>query len=153
MKSILVATLAAVVAATTATVGADQFPVVAAMSSSRELAVSLPVAREDARAALPFIEKAARDRGLTRIRAYDKAVFVPLPEAQLSFIIDDSGLTLHVAVETEYRFAKGARDAVLAGLKDQGVSLFIRALQLQGQAEAGAEDKVAGSCGGAADRC
>ena len=80
------------------------------------------------------IEKAAREDGLTRIRAYDHAVFIPLEQANLSFVNDKGNLTMHVAVESEYRFKKAERHAALEALKARGNALFARALMLQGAA-------------------
>lgn len=102
--------------------------------NERELAVELPVSAADAAAVVPFIEKAARERGITRVRAYEKDVFIPLEQATLSFVRNGGALTMHVAVESEYRFAKGDRAAALTELKGMGNAIFTRALQLQGAA-------------------
>jgi hypothetical protein len=137
MKSLLVAVAAALVSASVAVGSGGVFTGVGnftGVSSERELAVSMPLSGEAADAVLPFIEKAAREGGLTRIRAYDHAVFIPLEQASLSFVNDKGNLTLHVAVESEYRFKKAERHAALEALKAQGNSLFARALMLQGAA-------------------
>lgn len=102
--------------------------------NEKELAVELPVSAADAASVVPFIEMAARQAGHTRVRAYERDVFIPLEEATLSFVRNGNALTLHVAVESELRFAKGERKAALIDLKNQGNALFAKALQLQGAA-------------------
>jgi hypothetical protein len=130
MKIILPAVVAAVVSA--ASVGS--VGVFAGVSSEKELAVALPVAANAAEHLVPFIEKAAREQGIGRVRAYARDVFIPLEQASLSFVRDGDTFTMHVAVESEYRFAKGDRAAALAELKAVGDGIFTRALQLQGAA-------------------
>jgi hypothetical protein len=130
MKTILVALTAAVIsAASVGTVG-----VFSGVSSEKELAVTLPLDADGAAALVPFIERAARERGLTGIRAYQRDVFVPLEQASLSFVRNGDSFSMHVEVETQYRFAKGNRAAALENVKKVGDAIFTRALQLQGQA-------------------
>jgi hypothetical protein len=130
MKTIAVALFAAFASA--AAIGsAGNFTI---FENEKELAIELPVSAADAAVVVPFIEKAARESGLTRVRAYAKDVFIPLEGATLSFVRNGNALTMHVAVESEYRFAKGDRKAALLDLKNQGNLIFMRALQLQGAA-------------------
>jgi hypothetical protein len=137
MKTLLIAVAAALVSASVAVgsggvfTGEGNFT---GVINERELAVSMPLSGEAADALIPFIEKAAREDGLTRIRAYDHAVFIPLEQANLSFVNDKGNLTMHVDVESEYRFKKAERHAALEGLKARGNALFARALMLQGAA-------------------
>jgi len=104
------------------------------LENERELAVELPVDAIAAQELVPFIEKAAREQGLKRVRAYKTDVFIPLDQAQLSFVREGGHLNLHVAVESEYRFQKGERAQVLEDLKHQGHQIFTRALILKGMA-------------------
>jgi hypothetical protein len=133
MKSLIVAVAAALVSAAASVGSVGTFSHVA---SDKELAVAMPLAGDAADAVIPFIEKAAREQGLTRIRAYEHDVFIPLEQATLSFVNNEGTLTMHVAVESEYRFAKAERQAALGALKDQGNAIFARALMLQGAAQA-----------------
>jgi hypothetical protein len=129
MKFALAALAAALVsAASVGTVG-----VFHGLDSEKELAVTMPVSIEKARSLVPFIEKAARERGIKRVRAYDRDVFIPLDQAMLSFVRNGDSLSMHVEVESEYRYAKGDRAAALAELKTTGDSIFARALELQAQ--------------------
>lgn len=130
MKTVLLA-LVAVLSSTVAIGSAGNLTM---FQNERELAVELPVSAADAAAIVPFIEKAARERGITRVRAYERDVFIPLEQATLSFVRNGGALTMHVAVESEYRFAKGDRVAALTELKGMGNAIFTRALQLQGAA-------------------
>lgn len=130
MKTIVIA-LVAVLASAAAIGSAGNLTM---LQNERELAVELPVRADDASTIVPFIEKAARERGITRVRAYDKDVFLPLEQATINFVRNAGSLTMHVAVESEYRFAKGERAAALNDLKAQGHSIFLRALQLQAAA-------------------
>ena len=132
MKTILVAVAAALVSAAASVGSVGTF---ANVANERELAIELPLAGEAAAAVIPFIEKAAREQGLKRIRAYEHDVFIPLEQAQLSFVTEGGQLTMHVAVETEFRFAKSERLQVLDGLKTRGNVILARALMLQGQAQ------------------
>ncbi|MDP2345117.1 MAG: hypothetical protein Q8O67_29500 [Deltaproteobacteria bacterium] len=130
MKTLAVALFAAFASA--AAIGsAGTFTI---FENEKELAVELPISAADAAAVVPFIEMAARQGGLTRVRAYAKDVFIPLENATISFVRNGNALTLHVAVESEYRFAKGDRKAALIDLKNQGNAIFTKALQLQGAA-------------------
>jgi hypothetical protein len=137
MKTLLVAVAAALISASVAVgsggvfTGEGNFTGVV---NERELAVAMPLSGAAADAVIPFIEKAAREEGLTRIRAYDHAVFIPMEQASVSFINDKGNLTMHVAVESEYRFKKAERHAALEALKTRGNALFARALMLQGAA-------------------
>jgi hypothetical protein len=129
MKFALAALAAALVsAASVGTVG-----VFHGLDSEKEVAVTMPVSLEKARSLVPFIEKAARERGIKRVRAYDRDVFIPLDQAMLSFVRNGDSLSMHVEVESEYRYAKGDRAAALADLKTTGASIFARALELQAQ--------------------
>jgi hypothetical protein len=131
MKTLIAAVAAALVsAASVTTVG-----VFSGVESEKEMAVDLPVDVASAGTLVPFLEKAARERGITRVRAYAKDVFIPLEQATLSFVRNGSSLSMHVAVESEYRFAKGDRAAALAHVKSIGDAIFTRALQLQGQSQ------------------
>ncbi|MBM4281686.1 MAG: hypothetical protein FJ137_13315 [Deltaproteobacteria bacterium] len=131
MKTLIVAVAAALVsAASVTTVG-----VFSGVESEKELAVALPVDVASASSLIPFLEKAARERGITHVRAYTKDVFIPLEQATVSFVRNGSTLSMHVAVESEYRFAKSDRAAALAHVKSIGDAIFIRALQLQGMAQ------------------
>ena len=131
MKTLIVAVTAAIVSAAASVGSVGTFTGVA---NEREVAVDMPVDVNAVDALVPFIEKAARDRGLTRIRAYKTSVFIPLEQAQLSFVLEDGHLKMHVAVESEYRFQKDQRLQALEGLKVQGNTIFARALMLQGAA-------------------
>lgn len=102
--------------------------------NDKELAVDLPIMASDIAAVVPYIEMAARQSGLTRVRAYERDVFIPLENATLSFVRSGTSLSLHVEVESEYRFAKGDRKAALEALKNQGSAIFARALALQAAA-------------------
>lgn len=132
MKTLIVAVAAALVSAAASVGSVGTFTHVA---NDRELAVAMPLSGDAASALVPFIEKAAREQGLTRIRAYNHDVFIPLDQATLSFVNNAGTLTMHVAVESEYRFARGERQAALQNLRDQGNVIFVRALMLQGQAQ------------------
>jgi hypothetical protein len=112
------------------------------IASDKELAIDLPVDAAAAADLAPFLEKAARERGITRVRAYTRDVFIPLEHASLSFVRNGAAFTMHVAVDSEYRFSKGDRASALAELKATGDAIFVRALQLQGQA---ALDDLAGA--------
>lgn len=57
-----------------------------------------------------------------------------LERAMKTFVKTNGQLTMHVAVETEYRFAKGERQQVLAGLTAKGNASYARALILKAQA-------------------
>jgi hypothetical protein len=128
MKTLVIAVAAAVVsAASVTTVG-----VFSGVSSEKEVAVTLPVDPSSARSLVPFLEKAARERGITRIRAYERDVFIPLEQASLSFVRNGESFSMHVSLESEYRYAKGDRAAALAQVKSIGDAIFTRALQLQG---------------------
>jgi hypothetical protein len=105
------------------------------LKSEKELAVALPVSAQAARDLVPFLEKAAREQGISRVRAYDRDVFIPLEQASLSFVRDGDTFTMHVEVESEYRYAKGDRAAALAELKAVGDGIFTRALMLKGAAD------------------
>jgi hypothetical protein len=129
MKTLIVAVAAALVSAAASVGSVGTFSGVA---NERELAVAMPVDADAAETIIPFIEMAARAQGLSRIRAYKKDIFIPLDQAQLSFVNDNGTLTMHVAVESEYRFAKGERQAVLDGLKAKGNAIFTEALMLRG---------------------
>jgi hypothetical protein len=131
MKTLIVAIAAALVSAAASVGSVGTFTGVA---NEREVAVDMPVDVNAVDALVPFIEKAARDQGLTRIRAYKTSVFIPLEQAQLSFVLEDGHLKMHVAVESEYRFQKGQRLQALEGLKVQGNTIFAQALMLQGAA-------------------
>lgn len=133
MKTLIVAVAAALVSAAASVGSVGTFT---GVQNERELAIAMPVDADAAETIIPFIEKAARAKGLTRIRAYKKDIFIPLDQAQLSFVNDKGQLTMHVAVESEYRFAKGERQAVLDGLKAKGNALFTEALMLRGAAMA-----------------
>lgn len=127
MKTLAIALVAALASA--AAVGSQG--TFTMFQNERELAVELPVSAVDATSIVPFIEKAARERGITRVRAYDRDVFIPLEQATLSFVRNAGSLTMHVAVESEYRYAKADRAAALMELKGMGNAIFLRALQLQ----------------------
>ena len=129
MKTLVVAVAAALVSAAASVGSVGTF---AGVQNERELAIAMPVDADAAETIIPFIEAAARAEGLSRIRAYKKDIFIPLDQAQLSFVNDHGQLTMHVAVESEYRFAKGERQAVLDGLKAKGNALFTEALMLRG---------------------
>jgi hypothetical protein len=131
MKTLIVAVAAALVSAAASVGSVGTFGSVA---NEREVAVNMPVDVSAAEALVPYIEKAAREEGLTRIRAYKTSVFIPLDQAQLSFVREGGHLTMHVAVESEYRFQKGERLQVLEGLQGRGNAIFARALMLQGAA-------------------
>ncbi len=130
MKTLAIA-LFAILASAAAIGSAGNFKI---FENDKEMAVELPVSAADAATVIPFIEKAARESGLTRVRAYERDLFIPLEAATLSFVRKGNVLTLHVAVESEYRYAKGDRKAALVDLKDQGTTLFTRALQLKAAA-------------------
>lgn len=129
MKTLAVAVAAAIVSAA-ASVGS--VGTLTGTSNERELAVELPIDAVAAETLVPFIEKAARDSGITKVRAYKTDVFIPLEQAQLSFVKDGTHFVMHVAVESEYRFKKGERQQVLEDLKTKGHGLFTKALILQG---------------------
>ena len=130
MKTVVIALVVALSSA--AAIGsAGNFPM---FQNERELAVELPVSAADAAGIVPFIEQAARERGITRVRAYDRDVFIPLEQATLSFVRNGGALTMHVEVESQYRFAKQDRAAVLADLRGVGNAIFARAQQLQAAA-------------------
>ncbi len=130
MKTFVVAIAAAVVSAAASVSSLDAFQ----QENERELSVELAASMDEQNSVIPFIEMAARESGLKGVRAYKNDVFLPLEQAQLSFGNVDGHLTMHVAVESEYRFRKAERGAVLAGLRDRGQALFARALELQAQA-------------------
>lgn len=130
MKTIAIA-LVAVLASAAAIGSAGNLTM---FKNEREMAVELPVTAEGAQTLIPFIEMAARERGITRVRAYAKDVFIPLEQATLSFVRNGGALSLHVAVESEYRFAKQNRAEALNELKGMGNAIFVRALQLQAAA-------------------
>jgi hypothetical protein len=131
MKTLIVAVAAAVISA--ASVGS--VGVFSGVASDKEVAVTLPVDATAARSLVPFIERAARERGMTRIRAYERDVFIPLEQASLSFVRNGETFSMHVELESQYRFAKGDRATALANVKSIGDAIFTRALQLQGQAQ------------------
>lgn len=133
MKPVIAAIAAALVSA--ASVGG--MTTFKGLENERELAVELPVDAIAAQELVPFIEKAAREQGIQKVRAYKTDVFIPLEEAQLSFVREGGHLNLHVAVESQYRFQKGERAAVLENLKHKGHEIFTRALILKGQSQAG----------------
>jgi hypothetical protein len=130
MKTLVVAIAAAVVSAAASVSSRDAFQ----QPNDRELTVELAASVDQEHSVIPFIEKAARESGLKGIRAYKNDVFVPLEQAQLSFGNVNGHLTMHVAVESEFRFKKAEREAALAGLRDRGQALYARALELQAQA-------------------
>jgi hypothetical protein len=130
MKTFVVAIAAAVVSAAASVSSLDAFQ----QPNERELSVELASSVDQEQSVIPFIEMAARESGLKGIRAYKNDVFVPLEQAQLSFGNVNGHLTMHVAVESEYRFKKTEREAALAGLRDRGQALYARALELQAQA-------------------
>src|SRR5688572_14185733 len=130
MKTIVIALVAALASAT-AVGSAGSFTF---LQNERELQVELPISANDAANIVPFIEKAAREAGHKRVRAYEKDVFIPLEQATLSFVRKGGALTMHVAVESQYRFAKNDRQAALVDLKNVGNGIFTRALHLQGAA-------------------
>ncbi|HEY1101102.1 MAG TPA: hypothetical protein VGF99_19340 [Myxococcota bacterium] len=107
---------------------------VAGTTNDREASVELAISADQASSVIPFIEMAAREEGLKGIRAYKNDVFIPLEQATLSFVKADGHLTMNVAVESEYRFEKGSRQAALDALKQQGNALYARALILKSQA-------------------
>ncbi len=130
MKTIAIALATALVSAA-ASVGSVGELV---QSNERELKVEMPIDAIAAQQLVPYIEMAARGEGLTRIRAYKTDVFIPLEQAQLSFVKDGTSFVMHVAVESEYRFKKGERQQVLNDLKQHGQKIFTEALLLQGAA-------------------
>ncbi len=130
MKTFVVAIAAAVVSAAASVSSLDAFQ----QPNERELSVELASSVDQEHSVSPFIEMAARESGLKGIRAYKNDVFVPLEQAQLSFGNVNGHLTMHVAVESQYRFKKTEREAVLGGLRDRGQALYARALELQAQA-------------------
>jgi hypothetical protein len=137
MKTLVVAVAAALVSASVAVGSSGIFTGVGnftGVGSERELAVSMPLSGAAADAVIPYLEKAARADGHSRVRAYDHSIFITLDDATLSFINDKGNLTMHVAVESEYRYKKSERHAALESLKARGNALFAKALMLQGAA-------------------
>lgn len=131
MKTIIAAVAAAVISA--ASVGS--VGVFSGVASEKEVAVALPVDAAAAKALVPYLERAARERGIKRVRAYERDVFIPLEQASLSFVRNGDTFSMHVELESQYRYAKGDRAAALADVKSIGDAIFTRALQLQGQAQ------------------
>jgi hypothetical protein len=131
MKTLIATVAAALVsAASMTTVG-----VFSGVDSDKEIAVALPVDVVAAKSLVPFLEKAARERGITRVRAYERDVFIPLEQASLSFVRNGETFSMHVALESEYRFARGDRASALAKVQNIGNAIFTRALQLQGMSQ------------------
>lgn len=131
MKTFVVAVAAALVSAAASVGSVGAF---GAAESDREASVELAISADQASSVIPFIEMAAREDGLKRIRAYKNDIFIPMEQATLSFTKADGHLTMNVAVETEYRFAKGERQQVLGDLTAKGNALYARALILKAQA-------------------
>lgn len=129
MKTVIAALAAAVISAASVSSG-----VFSDVASEKEVAVALPIDAVAAKELVPFLERAARERGIKRIRAYERDVFIPLEQASLSFVRNGNSFSMHVELESQYRFAKGDRAAALADVKSIGDAIFTRALQLQGQA-------------------
>ena len=130
MKTFVVAVAAALVSAAASVGSVGAFGV----ENDREASVELAVSADQAESVIPYIEMAARQDGIKRIRAYKNDVFIPMDQATLSFVKANGHLTMNVAVETEYRFAKGERQQVLADLTAKGNALYAHALILKSQA-------------------
>jgi hypothetical protein len=96
----------------------------------REL-TTVVATRAEAASLAHHLSEAARALGHKHVRVYGQDVFVPLEQATLSFIREGDQFVMHVAVESEYRFAKADRAAALAALKAQGDAVLAKALELR----------------------
>jgi hypothetical protein len=116
LMKIIVATLALTIASAAGIAGVNARP-------EREMSVVVGT-RAEATELAGRIAEAARSLGHNRVRVYGQDVFIPLDEATLSFMREGDSMVMHVAVESEYRFARANRQAALLALKAKGEEIL-----------------------------
>jgi hypothetical protein len=107
-----------------------------ARPSEEEANVKLPVTALSVPEVTPWIEKAARELGHTRVRAYQNGVFIDVAGDTISFFREKNGMTMHVGLESKYEHAKSDRAAALKDLQVKGDAIFQQALSLQARSHA-----------------